>query len=428
MTVKRIDTLGCHPLVLLKKLASIGGVEILKEEKHVYDGTEYPYRIVAKVRDGLYLEAYDGLYEQATTAAMLPRMLEAIAFSGTPCTSSVTPARVLKMEALESDRTMQCVPIGNNTTFHRFGIFRESNLSLPVAAPSVLVTTYGIGKTDSSAGFATWLFSGQLSGVSVALKAMGTGPVAGTGVVVKRSSNFAHYYPNKAFSGGQSAEFFGDDASFACMASSAYPNFTLPCDGGAVVFLGTAWCTNAMITGAPLVVSGAVVRVGSGGGEGGLVSPGEWVGFPIFAQAISGDSGLLFLNPGGGDFSGTMFLSTAKVASGSGTERPVVYRAVPTMYHTGISAESEHANVVGTATNPSATVKTSLFYSSPPILNDEGVGGPVASEVLAYTATEICGAIQGMLAIPDQTPIGTAGWLDGKKYSVLTKGRMFQVG
>ena len=53
---------------------------------------------------------------------------------------------------------------------------------------------------------------------------------------------------------------------------------------------------------------------------------------------------------------------------------------------------------------------------------------PVASEVVAYTATEIKGAIRGILAVPDNLPIGTMGWLDGKKYSVLTKGRMFQEG
>ncbi|EFC90033.1 hypothetical protein Dpep_0001, partial [Dethiosulfovibrio peptidovorans DSM 11002] len=73
MAVKRIDTLGCHPLVLMKKLAAIGGLEILKEEKHVHDGVEYPYHIVAKVKDGLYVEAKDPIYEFASTPELLPR-------------------------------------------------------------------------------------------------------------------------------------------------------------------------------------------------------------------------------------------------------------------------------------------------------------------------------------------------------------------
>lgn len=435
MAVKRIDTLGCHPLVLMKKLAAIGGLEILKEEKHVHDGVEYPYHIVAKVKDGLYVEAKDPLYEQAITPERLPQRAD---YTG-------------KVKTAEGPLKLECTQaMFQETTFpneRHIVILSEDPLAMEAYGASALVSvnqpydgayvSVTCVENGNSGNSGTYLFGGPVLPSS-------------SGAVLFGKDNAEKNLSGFSFNKAEDVLFDLDDSSpdgtskgvrlsfgtevwdgfGVCMNTEvirditwkpvylAYPNY----NPQHVLHLGTQdRC-------AAVVISGTVFRVSSQISEDSLVTPSEWETLPCAPIIINNDAGLFFCYNSGSAHSGMVGAVTVDTSKGNDMEG-----SFPAIYDSGVfcgvhATGGEKLYVLGSPSNPAGTVVMQLFAPSPPISTDSVSGGPVVTDLFAYTSEEIRGAIPGVLATPEALAVGSVGWLDGKRYRVHLPGRMLQIG
>jgi|GEM_PF-3906174 len=309
MAVKRVDTLGCHPLVLMKKMAAIDGLEILKEEKHVHDGVEYPYHIVAKVKDGLYVEAKDPIYEFASTPELLPRSLSYDADIG-------TAGHVLGLEASATDLTKTVIAKDEI-------VIIESQESLPNGALGLsLLFAYQQGKYGGSPStFAYQIFTGGKSD-------SGTDPLFG---------GYPSGNKERAMRIGEKnpigPAYYGDTRDYYFMGIKALEDLAFPFGAttGLVMsafFENITWqakkyvqsgvpetprlcfglsSTFNSIGGAPLLLSGTVMRTSSSiSTENELVSASPWRCLPITPSIIKGDGGLFFFYDEGDAYTGVL--------------------------------------------------------------------------------------------------------------------------
>nr|WP_321499376.1 hypothetical protein [uncultured Dethiosulfovibrio sp.] len=416
MAVRRVDTLGCHPLVLMQKLAAIGGLEILKEEKHTHDGVDYPYRIVAKVKDGLYVEAKDELYKLGVTPTMLP--------SYTPSSSTTGPVMPLEVDANH---------LANAVWSNSYSISLASSTDITVDALGMSALYSGIGKLSRMYGV---LFPGDLSlireGVvtygkedskwsppascsprwSVNVHTMGIsravtfGPSSGDDVLSALDGTFGY---------AMNAE-VSKDVLLQALSSSGSP------------LLRVLLAVGGQGTPRPLVISGTVFRVSSQVSGDSLVMPSEWKTLPCTPIIINNDAGLFFCYNAGSTYSGMVGAITIDTSKGNGIEGPF-----PAIYDSGVfcgvrATGGEKLHVLGSPTNPAGTITMQLFSPEVPIPVDSVSGGPVVTDLFAYNSEEIRGSVEGLLAARENLPVGSVGWLDGNRYRVHLPGRMLQIG
>ncbi|MCF4115225.1 MULTISPECIES: hypothetical protein [Dethiosulfovibrio] len=423
MAVKRIDTLGCHPLVLMKKLAAIGGLEILKEEKHVHDGVEYPYHIVAKVKDGLYVEAKDPIYEFASTPELLPRRVYLGELEG-------------DIMALEASSTM--LGIRSQTDYMAPVINSQTPLPEGPMGLSILFSYFGKASNTSSYRLHSGAYidsdNGYLFGAPLSrnkekvMRIGGKNPISNLDLMDKSNgiyvsvnlltSDTLEYSYNGTSAVVMSA--FIENIQWKPFRPSGYRYYATP-----RIYFGQT--TEGL--GAPIVISGTIMRIGTDFLEDQLVSPTSWRILPITSSVISNEGGVFFCYDEGEEHSGVLGLVLVDTSKGNGLDGPF-----PAIFDTDLCcafsppSKGEHLVVLGSESNPEGIITMQLFAPSPPISTDSVSGGPVVTDLFAYTSEEIRGAVPGVLATPEALAVGSVGWLDGKRYRVHLPGRMLQIG
>lgn len=176
-------------------------------------------------------------------------------------------------------------------------------------------------------------------------------------------------------------------------------------------------------------MSGTTMRIAQNVAVDGLVNPTPWRGLPIFASLLSTGKGLFFINKARVAHSGILGITQIDTTKGNGVEG-----SFPAVYDSGVISvflspdKGEHLNILGSATNPLAYSPMQLFSPNPPIPVDSVSGGPVVTDLFAYNSEEIRGSVEGLLSARENLPVGTVGWLDGKRYRVHLPGRMLQIG
>ncbi len=406
MVVRRISTLGCHPLLLLAKLAAAEGLTILKEEKNTVGGVDYRYRIIARIAENLYIEAYDAVYKVGTEDAYLPKLLV-----------HGSDAANLPLEAAQSHKT-----ISNASNSRHIGI--STSVTVESTALSMLVSC----SNDTS--------------------------ISADSISPEGTSLVGRYNPHDADGIMAPEASFPSDLSFgtwqgqlvvclgATKKSAPYPFaiFTSNIIGGVVSggpvesgYNMLAYCSGYTSSGdvqpAPIMIAGTKFRVATSVLDNELVSPSSWFPLPIFATLYSTGDGLYFVNGPDSRFGGLLAVTKVDTTVGSGMSGvfPVIYKTYKYTLPLG-DQSGEMAYVLGSEVNPTETSAMSIYAPAPPIASDSVKGGPVVSDLFVYSLSEIRGAIMGALAAPSSAALGTSGWLDGKRFSVQFPGRMIQVG
>ncbi len=426
MAVRRVDTLGCHPLVLMQKLAAIGGLEIIKEETHLSTflrgESEYlkPYRIVAKIPgvEGMYIEAHDPLIEAEKNTGDYPEIWANAYFNSSK--------GLFRMEAKEEDKSLNptsnnsdiCVHLPKHDTFGKVAV----SLLFAPCNPTGKSHYWGqkVWQQVSYDGRGAWyaqptqsdvIFTEDIPGVSVNITA-GDYPVLEVTAPSYEKPNFSFLVAGAT-----------PEVIWPWWEKGVMPK--TPGNPDYAHGVSFRQRTN------PIVVAGVRVRFSSGiGVDKELTLPSDWGHVPISASVMSTDSGLFFFN-GEGSFSSLVGVSFIDTSSGNnyGEGRCIgIYENYPKTFALAPSAPRERILIGGTTANPGGTVVMQPFAPNPPIPVDSVSGGPVVTDLFAYNSEEIRGSVEGLLAARENLPVGSVGWLDGKRYRVHLPGRMLQIG
>jgi len=416
MSVLKVNTLGCHPMLLLKKMAAAGGITILKEEKRTFSGVDYPYRIVAQVAEGMYLEAHDVLHERLSGEEALPKT---IPFNETTGHDSPLPHVVL--EALEGHKELpfclKSTPV-YLTNIPTITDWTDFSFSVLASFPGMY------SAQESDCPFVGYIASRAKSFEKVGARQgtdtfMAVSAINGDSVTPVYSTVF--YSP-----------------------AAARPPFTVYAGRGNVPLGettsdGLVFTTPSVIhvrpyvaKGFPIVFAMSRLRIGANVDETNeLTSPSPWKPFPIFTSVSKSNDGLFFQTGPSGILGGV--LGFAKVDTTKGNlfgsgECLALYKNYPESFSLESAPPREELLVYGTPANANASKTMSVYIATPPVSQDIVVGGPVVSEIYAFDSDEIRGAVQGVLGIAETVDVGTMGWLDGNRYRVLIPGRMTRVG
>ncbi|WP_420827979.1 hypothetical protein [Dethiosulfovibrio faecalis] len=418
----------------MKKLAAIDGLEILKEEKHVHDGVEYPYRIVAKVKDGLYVEAKDPLYEQATAPEKLPQKID----------SDEVTTEFLQLECSQSTLTSP------NVSNRYIVIPSEQSLVMEAYGASFLVGSPAGPTSTRKCTVATCVESSPKDSGIYSFGA----PVLSfpSGAKISGKDNVEEAPFSISFTGNDWAYFENDDGTVDGYLKGIQLNHT---DASGAGWSGFGVCLNVealhdlewepvyskgygtrkvLFLGSQrncsvLVVSGTVFRVSSSvSPEGDLVFPSTWQTLPCVPTVMTNQGGLFFCYNSAEIRSGVIAAITLDTSKGNGLEG-----SFPAIYDSGVlcgvhAVGGERLHVQGSPSNPSGTVAMQVFVPEVPIPTDSVSGGPVVTDLFAYSSQEIRGALPGLLGVPEALSVGSVGWLDGKRYRVHLPGRMLQIG
>lgn len=455
-----ISTYGCNPLLMLMKLADAGALEIINSTKVSKWGNDYYSRVVAKVSNTLYIEAIDPLNE-IVGADPANRFI-----CGFDTTSAETPLDLtLNRDEQELSASSWAPPSCNLdsatvltgiSTPNAPAMMLPNTLEIPVMAVSYLigftkytasgspVVGYGASNLFYSYGTSAYLHTlfsavgGTRGGFRLSEQAGGSRAVLvsyGTGYTPSASGNWATGTYSMLFSGGVRTPFTvhppfirGSDTSRYTITDSV------------IGFYVPFWNSPAYHKTHTLMLSGAVLRMASSvNGEGNLVTPSNWLEFPIHshAWAIDGE-GLVFANPENNathanNFSTYLFVGELDTTKGNNFGEgkcPVMGRLNRTSVASGVAMEEASASisVLGTSSPNVGEKQMDLYSSAPPINSDSFSGGPIVSNVFAYDSEEIRGTIPPFLSCNTSLGMGTSGWLDGKRYRVIRPGLMMRVG
>ena len=424
MTVKSIHTLGASPLSLLSKMGAAGGITILKNETAAESGgTIFPYRIIAKIMDGLYIEAKDAIY------SLLPTYPNAAPYFNGNTTE------LMKTEAVQSDtaRTFTSpsskicnVRLGTNatdlessasgkTTLSAFG---KHSLSMLFTMPVTSTASQSSGSDEFTLAYSgecpmnpeKIVVAGELNTGESVNYLRSSIPGYGIGLFGPARSNGA-VVPfgilNVPYNGLTGEYALGNNTSMALFAINLYNFSVLPM---------------------PIVISATDFRIAkSVDTSNELVTPTAWQDLPIFTDIASDGAGLYFhVGATRGHFLLITSVDTSKGNKMEGTF-PAIYRNTPYAYNPNAVLET-NCTVLGDATAETAEYIMSAYAPDIPIANDNVSGGPVVSNIFAVGSNEIRGAVKGVLKCSDNLGIGTIGWLDGIKYEVKRPGRMIKIG
>ncbi|MDD4835479.1 MAG: hypothetical protein PHU72_00030 [Dethiosulfovibrio sp.] len=405
----------------MKKLAAIGGLEIIKEETHlstvVRDESEYlkPYRIVAKIPgvEGMYVEAHDPLIEIEKNTGDYPELWGASFFEG----YQGGRIALFRMEAKEEDKALPpsterdiAIHIPKHDDFG--GDVAISFLFAP-QQPSQGVFAKGVREKSGGSSNVTFPFvqSGSRDFVLTKDAPGATVSISGASLGITATAP--------------------ETVNLPFLVTGASPNLPWPWESRSST--DADWRIGIKFYGKtnPVIMAGVRIRFSPEiGVDGELVSPSAWGHVPISASVMSTDSGLFFFN-GEGVFSSLVGVSFIDTSNGNnyGEGRCIgIYENYPKTFALAPSAPKERILIGGTTANPGGTVVMQPFAPNPPISVDSVSGGPVVTDLFAYNSEEIRGSVEGLLAARDNLPVGSVGWLDGKRYRVHLPGRMLQIG
>lgn len=461
--INQVTSLGGNPLLMLHKLADVGGLEILDADTHMKGSVPFHYRVIAKVSNNLYIEAYDPLNE--FVGAENDRRFQLRRYT----TASGGPGTLNTTVDLPSAQTQEfpvsphvSLPVGDAQRVYMAGILvpdqpdmttlpLECALSMQMAARSsrhysstVRAGAIGLAFAPSTSfnlvkSGGRWFFPGSVpftvvtpvyshessyGGMRLWPNPLISDPAWTFNVLYASEPlplTLARGYGKKADGPNDPAYAVATDSFMGLWGYSGYGNYS-----------------NSVTEGYsfPQTFSGGMIRVSSGiSGEGALVSPSEWCEIPIATSLFRcGDDGLVFRVgsvPNNHLGAGTWFVGMVNTSKGNGFgggKCPVVLRFHGASNGTSASWNQVKASVHGDMVPLSGTKIMGTYSSPPPIANDVYAGGPVVSDLFIVGDNEIRGVATAFLSCSDSLPIGSSGWLDGKRYAVVAPGRMQRVG
>lgn len=160
--------------------------------------------------------------------------------------------------------------------------------------------------------------------------------------------------------------------------------------------------------------------------QGELINPSPWEALPIFPKIRSDGNGYVaFYSDAVGDYGGGVIcgkVDTDRGNKAAGNYAYVLRNYIPTwavvsFVRTSIAISGGEA---------SAGKRMNIFTPNPPIATDSVSGGPVVSDAFLYDDLEIRGIAKGVLGCNSGMTGGYMGWMEGKRYRMLTSGIMVQ--
>lgn len=453
MTVSKVVTYGCNPLLMLHKLAEAGGVEILSDSKHVRGGYDYHYRTIAKFSDNLYLEAYDPLAELLNQDGR--KFVYGLFGSGDLSSSSGTfpvplygakdmpYGQELLLSSWDTPRFAGPSGAERGTAFGIITpdisdslILEQEILNIPFFALSFCMTYQCL-----IASYSTPLGGGTIGSDLWDLSIAGSKFIASNvpgGVAGNRLPTITLY-------NGASTNFTPSQGThyLLCHGGVRTMSFKAPLMANKNKTIKTYITTPMYGLGgfamgqfeslAYPMMSGAMVRVSSEINVGGsLKTPTSWVGFPIHSEATVFPSGLLFSNPTDesvAGYSSHLFIGEIDTSKGNNFEKSVVMARMNKETLRSTSGDKDaYLLAQGLLSPMSGEKEFSTFSPTPPIGSDSITGGPVVGNVFVTASDEIRGVLPPFLSCSSSLAIGTMGWLDGRRYRVFRPGLMMQVG
>lgn len=439
MAVKRVNTLGCHPMILLKKMEMAGGLVVLKEEKFVSDsdGLDRPCRLTAQVND-FYIEARDAFFEAERDRGDFPELWKN-EWGNRPSNISLLRG---KLEADETDKNRAKADGSTNTSYFIHlpcGIAWEEVapsflFAFPLVSPSTngyAMFAYRTGKPGSSSAPVYWQYS-RLSPSTVLTSE--NLPAARMRMAFNETttsySTFTTMKLEKIDETGYS--------SFPFVILCSEPGVPWPTyadrdtePASYVPGILPSAPSSSSCPPLPIIFSATRIRVSPTIDEDNeLVAPSAWAHCPIFTNISRVDDGLVF-STGGGENAGILAVLKVDTTKGNNFNSGkclAIYENYPKAFTPDALYLREKMTVYGDPKGTSNSKNMAAYIAVPPVSYDSIVGGPVASEVFAFDSEEVRGIVNGVLGVPESINVGTMGWLDGKQYQVILPGRMIQVG
>jgi hypothetical protein len=434
---------------MLHKLAAVGGVEVIEASTHVKGGLDYHYRVIVKIADDLFIEAYDPLNEMifvgdrryiwgrggdtANGAAftMYDLPLQELDEASWAVTTSTKGQNVVAGLAVPD------MPELLSTVTSLQGV------SFPFLAPSMLVKMIIDGAVWQNAPLTvSRMTSSGPQATCGRLRTQGGtiqfpfGSSDGTGVFTLNNSGPRGVLINGVAAVGTYSLLF---ASTLCRGLTlSQPTGHQHQDTGWV------WPSNCGILGLdgvraetsvsylPRLMSGAILRVSSSVDvDGSLVAPSEWFEFPIHLSASAYDGeGIVFSTsnePYSSQYIYVGVLDTTRGNGFGGGRAPVVGRFSPVVFGP-LSTTAPYISAFGDTLPGNGNKLMDLHYPSLPIGSDSVTGGPVVANLFATSSDEIRGVFPPFLACSSALSLGTMGWLAGNRYKVIRSGLMMRVG
>lgn len=400
MTVKAVSTLGANPISLVRKLAALSGLTVLKETKVTVDSADYYNDVVAKINDNLYIEIYDALYaEMNSDATKIPTIYK----SSTQHDVMFIPKQEVELTDL-SRRTVSTAYtneiLSSAITSTTFEYQQKLSLSFMI--------TLATSRTTKSDGGGLWSVSNlyykapkvvlpeDLGNISIIgndygyLESIysGTAPTAPFKRGILNTGFRA--IPTKCYAPGQGANVLVYSRS-----ASGESQPSLVCVTGAEIRIATA------------------VDISNN-----LVNPTDWEACPLFTDAVCDTEYLAFFvqNAKGQN----MLITSVDTSKGNSLAGnfPAIYKNIPIAYNPSADIETK-CTMLGDSNSASTKKVMTPFIPEPPISSDSILGGPVVSNVYAFDSNEIRGTLPNILGCDKNLNMGTIGWLNGVKYKVI---------
>ncbi|NCC84554.1 MAG: hypothetical protein EOM03_10570 [Clostridia bacterium] len=457
MSVKKITTLGCNPLLMLHKMGDVNGVEILESDSFERWGQTYYTRVVCQHPSGMYIEAKDDLNAEMGLVSdrrfcVMQNRIDSNSGGSAPAGHTLYLDR---QELTTGDLESTLSFIGGEYNLTWSGIYAPDQPSLATDSSysktlsnvsiSSIFNTVSNNPSHSSYGGVS-LGRSQNSEV---LFGQGGGLIAPFGKVpnVQSVISYVSYGVKFGFSTGNPPAGW---VTYLQM-SGVFDEFTLGRKWGNRLNYtenpGKYYLNEPMLSiiaiahnhsvgiWRPLLYSGGAIRMASNiDGSGELVNPSPWTEFPVHCECVSTDDGLWFINAGTYDsyanssYKYVGYMDTSRGNNFGDGKAPVVMRMNRLSAGANLTI-SPYIQAIGANAVGDGGVKTLSEYTPVlPIGNDVYAGGPVVGNIFGHTVDEVRGVFPDLLSCHTSLALGTSGWLDGKRYSVFRPGKMMRVG
>jgi len=450
MNAAQVTTVAANPVLLLKKLCDVEGATATVTEymDHPSSGRIYA-RIVADIGGGVFIEVVDWFVKMSYDREDFSTIPHVFQMSGFPWNIK----RWYKQEANEEDKTRSDLWYSYQTSPGATGFGFSGTASQVTAENAPFPQSFTLPYT----GAISWTHAtGNIGKYGRAADTDHRGifrPYNVRWTTTTRDDGkpaFAMLTGNLP-PGVASFHYINETASHSRYTNRIRPSLTLESGAStpprASCPLGI-YCSDAMTSFAThLVTTPSWGSVVSWGGldlsvslvaysairvacavddQGELVNPSPWEALPIFPKIRSDGNGYVaFYSDAVGDYGGGVIcgkVDTDRGNKAAGNYAYVVRNYIPTwavvsFVRTSIAISGGEA---------SAGKRMNIFTPNPPIATDSVSGGPVVSDVFLYDDLEIRGIAKGVLGCNTGMTGGYMGWMEGKRYRMLTSGIMVQ--
>ena len=471
MQAAQVNTIAANPVRLLRKLCDVEGATAIKTESFEHSTMgRYDVRVIADIGNGVYVEVIDYLaqipyleedetrimcrhrspssYEPAPQGEVKQEVTENDKLRNDYWTASIfyggfyilTTTQNLRSSGNDWDKTKTAgikVNIPHPGAFSFAFTLGASNISncnnsstsykglFSALFASNKNGNYGVGKTDGDAGVGHHLITNNL-------------PAGVTSVHLDgKSMDLNNCYNVKTNCPPIPAYTLEENAAWPVLQERPLGIYTtdrlLSVSGLDPIESGSAPITQNIVGAYFLnpftisAVSYSAIRVACAvDDDGELVNPSPWEGIPIFPKIRSDGNGCVaFYSDAINEYGGGVICGKVDTGRGNRMEGNYAYvlRNYTPSYTTFTHLMSSSISISAGET-PGKFMN--LHVPQPPIYMDSVTGGPVVSDVFLYDDLEVRGIANGVLGCGVGLPGGYTGWMDGKRYRMLTSGIMIQ--